>query len=269
MAQFKASNNHIVHGFQAFYYELLRQKEICLSKFFSNDPEISKTEEVTEFSPSLEIEGIIVAVQKKLIATIENVFEVISSKSRISARKLEEAKYIMAILTDEIFINMRWDGAKFWRFSLLEKQMFNSEVAGEKFFSLLDELLDDMNSANQEIAFLYLMALSLGFKGRYKDAENSNEYISWYKDKLYSMLHNKSSRLFYPGRSRLIESCYDNTITEDAKQSLPDTRFWGMVVMGVVVAYLVVSYVVWFGITDDISDILNHISDQIKRGPLV
>jgi uncharacterized membrane protein YdbT with pleckstrin-like domain len=52
-------------------------------------------------------------------------------------------------------------------------------------------------------------------------------------------------------------------------QHLPDTRFWGMVIMGVVIAYLVTSYLVWFGITDDISDVLNHISDQIRRGPLV
>jgi type VI secretion system protein ImpK len=178
----------MVHGFQEFYYELLRQKEICLSRFFSNDPEVPKDEEEAQEllpSSSLEVEGVIVAVQKKLISTIENVFEVISMKSRISPRKLDEARYIVTVLTDEIFINMRWDGAKFWRFSLLEKQMFNSEVAGERFFSLLDELLEDIGSVNQEIAFLYLMSLSLGFKGSYKDAENANEYISWYKDKLY------------------------------------------------------------------------------------
>ena len=32
---FRASDSALVHGFQAFYYELLRQKEKALSMFFA------------------------------------------------------------------------------------------------------------------------------------------------------------------------------------------------------------------------------------------
>lgn len=272
---FRASNSPIVHGFQAFYYELLRQKEICLSKFFSKensseDPNVTDDPEVIQAGGnSSEVEGLIVTVQKKLITTLDKIFEVISSKSRINAKILEEAKYVMTVLADEIFINMNWDGAKFWRFSLLEKQIFKSEVAGEKFFMFLDESISEINSINEEMAFLYLMSLSLGFKGRYKGTDNAEEYISWYKDKLYSMLHKKPSRLFYPGRANMIESCYEYTITDGNNQSLPDTHFWTIVITGVVVIYLTISYLVWFGITDEISDVLTAISEQIRRGPLI
>lgn len=272
---FRASNSPIVHGFQAFYYELLRQKELCLSKFFSKenssaDPNVIEDSEMIQSggSPS-ELEGLIVSVQKKLLSTLDKVFEIISAKTRLSPRKLEETKYIMIVLADEIFINMNWDGAKFWRFSLLEKQTFQSEVSGEKFFTLLDEHIEEIHSINEEIAFLYLMSLSLGFKGRYKGAENANEYISWYKDKLYSMLHKKPSRLFYPGRANMIENCYEYTVTEENRQTLPDTHFWTIVITGVIVIYIIISYIVWFGITDDVSDVLNAISEQIRRGPLI
>lgn len=273
--QFRASNSAIVHGFQAFYYELLRQKEVCLSKFASMedsscDPDVHSTAIISNIGQSSsEVEGMIVGVQKKLIMTIEKVFEIISSKSRISNKKMDEAKYIMTVLADEIFINMKWDGAKFWRFSLLEKQIFKSEIAGEKFFTMLDEMITNLNELSDEMTFLYLMALSLGFKGKYRGGDTSEEYLSWYRDKLYSMLHKKTSRLFYPGRANMIESCYEYTISENSNQFLPDTRFWAFCIVGIIFVYIVVSYAVWFGITDEISDVLKAIAEQIKRGPLV
>ncbi len=273
MEQLQAHNSPIVHGFQAFYYELLRQKEISLSKFFaaensSPDPVVdSDTTELTQGSS--EVEELIVAVQRKLTTVLENVSNVMSSQTRLNNQKLNEVKYAMTVLVDEIFINMRWDGAKFWRFNLLEKQLFQSEIAGEKFFSILDAALDDTRSINEDIAFVYLMCLSLGFKGKYRGNEHGDEYISWYKDKLYALLHKKPSRLFYPGRAHMISECYEYTITEDNKQSIPDTHFWAMVIMGVVFVYITVSYFVWFGITDEISEVLQAIAEQVRKGPLV
>jgi type VI secretion system protein ImpK len=265
-------NNRVIHGFQAFYYELLKQKEICLSRFFTNaekspDPTAEQLSDTD--GNSSEIEGIIVAVQKKLINTLSNVCEIILSTSNLSSIKLECAKYIMTVLADEIFLNMKWNGAKFWRFSLLEKQLFQSEIAGENFFTLLDAFLAEPLTSGSEIAFLYLMALSLGFKGKYRETENGENYISWYKDKLYAVFHGKPSRLFYPGRSYMINACYEYTIMKENHLLVPDTHFWTMFIMGIIMTYIVISYIVWFGITDEVRDVLTTISDQIRRGPLV
>ncbi|MDR1488259.1 MAG: DotU family type IV/VI secretion system protein [Holosporales bacterium] len=270
MIQFRASDSPIVHGFQAFYYELLKQKEICLSHFFKTDSvDPSDAATISDSQSSTEVETMIVKVQKEIISVINKVFDILSRKSRTSSKKLEEAKYIMTALADEVFINIRWEGAKFWRFSLLEKQMFQSEISGEKFFLNLDEFIVDSNNTNDEIAFLYLMSLSLGFKGRYRGAENEHEYLSWYKDKLYSILHSKSSKLFYPGRTNMIEQCYENTFVEESKESLPNTRFWSMCISSIVAVYIVISFAVWFGITDEISDILNSIAEIVRKEPLV
>lgn len=280
---FRASDSPIVHGFQAFYYELLRQKEKALSAYFSVkpsfDPKVDEESEViantdgnivySVENKSNEVEGMIVSIQRKLISSIENVFDMISSKSKLGQKRIEEAKYIMTILADEIFINMRWEGSKFWRFSLLEKQLFQTEVSGERFFQLLDFSISDANSAKDEIIFLYLMALSLGFKGKYRDAEKGEDYLIWYKDKLYALLHKKPSRLFYPGRACLIENCYVHTISEENKSFIPDTRFWTWVITGIIILYMIISYSVWFGITDDVLDVIKSINEQIRKGPLI
>ncbi len=271
--QLKASRSNIVHGFQAFYYELLKQKEVCLSTFFaeenkSSDPDIGEhdTEEDNKLS---KLDTVIVNVQQKLITTINEICENIDRKSKIDAKQLDNVKYMMAILADEIFITIKWDGAKLWRFSLLEKQLFNTEIAGERFYTMLDSFISDATIFNEEIGFVYLMLLSLGFQGKYMGSKNADKYISGYKNKLYSMLHTKPSRLFYPGRIALIEECYAYTNTEMSDMLLPDLRFWMIVITSVIVAYIVVSYSVWYGITDEINSILNSIADEIRRGPIV
>lgn len=258
---FQASESAIVHGFQAFYYELLRQKEKALSMFFA-----PKKEEESDADNS-EVEGYVVGIQKKLLSIIENVTNTIHAKSRINPKFVGDAKYIMAVLADEIFLNLQWEGAKFWRYTLLEKQIFQTEIAGDKFFTMLDEIVTDFN--NEEMAFLYLMALSLGFKGRYRDIKNSDEHIGWYKDRLYSILNTKSARLYFPGRSHMIESCYDYVYAENDNSQLPDYRFWAYCVLSVVFAYILISHFVWADITDDIGEILSKIAEQTRQGALV
>ena len=258
---FRASDSALVHGFQAFYYELLRQKEKALSTFFA------PVKDGNDENENSEVEGLVVGIQKKMIAIIENVTYTIHSKSRINPKFVGDVKYIMAILADEIFLNLQWEGAKFWRYTLLEKQLFQTEIAGDKFFSMLDEIVTELD--NEEIAFLYLMALSLGFKGRYRDIENADKHIGWYKDRLYSMLSAKSARLYFPGRSHMIESCYDYTYIENDNSQLPDYRFWTYCVLGVVFAYVIISYFVWSDITDDIGEILAKIAEQTRQGALI
>jgi type VI secretion system protein ImpK len=164
---------------------------------------------------------------------------------------------------------MRWEGAKYWRLTLLEKQIFQTEVAGDRFFALLDEIVSNYNQNNEEIVFVYLMALSLGFRGKYRDVEGAETHILRYKNSLYSALNSKPSGLFYPGRSHMIESCYTFTDTESNDLQLPDVRFWSWCVIAVVSTYIVVSYAMWYGITSEISEVLNKIAEQARNGPLV
>lgn len=269
---FKASESYVVHGFQAFYYELLRQKEKALSHYSSitsNDPDLQNEEETKNDYPSSEVEGLIVSIQKKILQVIENITGNIEAKTHLSEIRINEIKYIMIVLVDEIFINIRWEGARFWRFSLLEKQVFQSEIAGEKFFEMLNEAISNVSGNNNDVFFLYLMSISLGFKGKYRDLDEQDD-LRWYKDRLYSILHNKPAKLFYPGRAKVIEECYDYTYSNmDNQSALPDINFWNWTIITIIFIYIVISYVIWFSMTDQIKDILNVIFEQARKGPLV
>jgi type VI secretion system protein ImpK len=268
---FQASENAIVHGFQAFYYELLRQKERALSMFFT--PEISETPaqdsalKNENLKTQNEIDGVVIEIQKKMLYIIENVTNTMRLKSRILPKHIADSKYIITILADEIFLNLRWEGAKFWRYTLLEKQLFQTEVAGDKFFSMMDEVVSSVE--DNDIAFLYLMALSLGFKGRYRGIGNADEHLAWYKSRLYALLNTKPARLFFPGKARMIDSCYEHTNTINNESSLPDSRFWSWCIIFIVFVYIIISYCVWYDITGEMKDVLREIADQTRRGPVI
>lgn len=266
---FNASESVIVHGFQAFYYELLRQKERALSLYFSYGNSDDNSETEADDLKTRDVEGGVVEIQKKLLTIIVNVSDTILAKSRINPKFVEDIKYLMTIFADEIFLNLKWDGIKFWRYTLLEKQLFQTEIAGDKFFSMLDNIINDLNS--EEMSFLYLMLLSLGFKGKYRDLSSSDadDKISWYKGRLCAILNTGYSRLFYPGRQHMIESCYESTFLENDDNTLPDLRFWSFCVVSVIFLYIIISFFIWSDITGELNEIITKISEQIRQGPLV
>ncbi len=260
---FDASKSAIVHGFQAFYYEILRQKEKALSLLFTDSSKVvieTETDNGIILEENIEdtnnkVEGTVVAIQKQLISTIKNIINTILNNSHGYHKDIEEIKYIMAALSDEIFLNLRWEGSKVWKFTLIEKQLFQTEIAGNKFFIDLEKTL--INLQNEELAFVYLMALSLGFKGKFRGVDESR--ISWYKDRLFAVCQSKSTGLFFPGRQTLIQSCYNYTNKNVNNSSLPDIRFWSWLTTFVICIYIIISYIVWNNVTDEISILLKKI----------
>lgn len=270
---FRASESILLHGFQSFYYELLRQKEKALSSSLnmelSKDPEVDDVSAPARMSASPQIEELIVSIQKKLIDAINKSINPDNFRAGVSVDRgtINQARYIMCALADEVFINLRWAGAKYWRYSLIEKQLFNSEISGEKIFTMIDNAIANASFDN-ELVFLYLMIINLGFCGKYR-IEGDAEDLEWYKERLYAILHKKPARLFYPGRSKMIEECYEYTYMEDSKSKIPDVKFWSFCITSVIIIYIAVSYVIWFAMTDDIKVLLEQIFDQVRRGPLV
>jgi type VI secretion system protein ImpK len=214
-----------------------------------------------------EVDSTVIEIQKKMLHVIETITNTMRMKSRILPKQIADSKYIITILTDEIFLNLRWEGAQFWRFTLLEKQLFQTEVAGDKFFSMMDEIVASIE--DNDVAFLYLMALSLGFKGRYRGVEGAEEHIAWYKSRLYALLNPRPARLFFPGKSKMIEACYEHTNTTSNESYLPDSRFWSWCIISIVFVYIAISYCVWYGITGEMGSVLREIAEQIRQGPTI
>jgi type IV/VI secretion system ImpK/VasF family protein len=89
----------------------------------------------------------------------------------------EDAKYLMVAYTDEFFLHLLLDGKvkELWRPRLLESKIFQSQVAGQRVFDKLDELLKVLSKEcdpfSLKLAKLYDCALKLGFQGEYRNRD--------------------------------------------------------------------------------------------------
>lgn len=253
------SHSPLLHCFQTFYYEVLRQKEKAL-RYGEVDVQELDTEGYDEANKKR-----VDDIQYKLRATIEEQNLIYSRVTGgINAALFREAHYIMVALADEIFLNLAWMGAKEWRLSLLEGIFFQTQIAGELFFKKVDALFESRDSARYELGQLYLMAISLGFQGQYRDI-NDLERLRWYHNQLYTFICHHPPRLFTNEQSTIFEQCYAHTLTELPGRGLPDLRMWGMCVGCVFFIYIFVSYVVWHRIASDMHHDLNMIFEQTRH----
>ncbi len=259
--QFTTNNSPLLQNFQTFYYELLRQKEKALR--------MSEPDTVFDDTASNQDMGLAENIQKKLRSLIEELtFKASRSIGGLGANQIRDAQYIMVVLTDEIFLGINWPGAKQWQKSLLEAQIFETQIAGELFFKKLDALLESNDPTRGELALLYFLTLSLGFKGKYKDHED-RETMQWYLDQLYTVINQRPANLFRPGRTYLIDQCYNYTLSEPPGRGLPDVRVWSICIASIITVYIFITYIVWYKLASEMHDALNLIFEQTRQSPLI
>jgi type VI secretion system protein ImpK len=256
-------NSPLLQNFQVFYYEVLRLKEKALR---ATESRILMEDEVSSDQPyDMQNKNLVDDFQKRLRNLLD---EQSGHHARlvggVSSTIFKDMHYIMVILADEIFINLNWAGAKEWRASLLEAQLFQTQIAGELFFKKLDALFDSNDPVRFELAQIYLMVLSLGFKGQYKDREDQDR-IRWYQDQLYTMVCHHPLKLFNHDESRMIEQCYEHTINTPPGKGLPDLRVWTTWILSVFVAYIFITYVIWYKMAADLEQDLQMIFDQTRQ----
>jgi type IV/VI secretion system ImpK/VasF family protein len=75
----------------------------------------------------------------------------------------DRVRYPLVVFADEIILNSKWEYARDWGTQLLERRFFETEVGGDRFFQLCEEL--DMS--NPDVASIFYTCLSIGFRGRY------------------------------------------------------------------------------------------------------
>lgn len=254
----RLNNSPLLQCFQTFYYEILRLKERAL-RYGENDVHDSEAYAQATFNRIDEIQARI----KSLLEVQSGVYA--TKTGGISAGLFQDAQYIMVVLADEIFLNLPWAGAKEWRKSLLEGQLFQTQIAGELFFKKIDALFETHDTSRYEIGQLYLMALSLGFRGQYRHNDASNR-IRWYQEQLYHMCCQGATHLFDTSTTKaLFEEAYEYTFNESPGRGLPDLRTWGIYGLCVFLIYIFLSYVVWYRIAFEMHKDLNTIFSQTMK----
>jgi type VI secretion system protein ImpK len=161
-----------------------------------------------------------------------------------------EAQYVMAALADELFLHLPWEGRATWRDNLLEAKLFQSHVAGQRLFEKLERVLQERDPVYAEIAVIYLMALALGFRGKYRDCDDGGQ-LQLYRQQLFMFIFRRHPELLSDTK-RLFPDAYDHTLTEGHVTTLPDAWKWLAILGLLVVLWLGISHGVWRQLTDEL-----------------
>ena len=255
----------ILHFFQDLYCEVLRQKEKILSKapvgdegfsVFGTQHDLASETRVIPFVDQ-EAEEIIRVFQNLLE---EQAIEVNYEGGSFAAACYKEAQYIMAALVDEIFLGLPWAGRRYWETHLLEERIFGTHVAGENFFNNLEHFLKERDPLKRELGLLYLTALGLGFRGKYRGFDDQGA-ISYYREQVFMFVYHKRPTLF-DEQQLLFPACTLSTLEGGMEQETTDLRTWSLVFLGVLGTYLLLSFGIWYGATMPLQRAVNAILED-------
>lgn len=169
-----------------------------------------------------------------------------SQRTSTEIKAFTMAQYVMAALADEILIldpELEWAGREAWLDVLLEYRLFRTRDAGQRFFSFADQILHANRSSplHVELASVLLLALQLGFKGRYRGAHGAQK-LHEYRSQLYRFAMPKggvdlSQPAFLQAYQHLLKS-------EQEERHAPLSR-WYAVGRIALLGYVAVSTLVW------------------------
>jgi type VI secretion system protein ImpK len=181
------------------------------------------------------------------------------------ARLYEETQYVLAAIADEIFLGFEWDGHPSWQNDLMETQLFGTHVAGERVFERVEQLLRSADEEDRILAWVYHLALSLGFQGRYRGAADLRP-LRDLQDRLLG--HVLGQKLELRAGRRLAPVAYAHTVEGETSVRLPPVRFWATVLVLSVLAYVLLSVVVWSDVSGPLREIADRLRDLDASTPL-
>lgn len=183
--------------------------------------------------------------------------EVVSVSTEAELAVYRRARYVMLALADEVFIlDLRWPGAEHWPEYLLEYSVERSRIAGRRFFDEAQALVDSRAPSPLEIdlAAVFLLALQLGFKGRYR-GPSGERAIAGFRGKLYKLA---SQGDLGAARQHAFDDAYKHSVTTDRDNSRTALMPWVRGALYGLGAYLVVSSVLWLVLTWSLLDTIQR-----------
>ena len=251
MARFYKKNERatfIVESFEEFYKNVLKHKQLVLAKPWK------RIEGEGESSPN--------ATAEYILSKLQTFLEEQSAKASYGGSSFEEnyydeAQFVMVALADEVFLHLDWPGKGYWEANLLEQRLYDTHSAGQVFFERLDELLKHKDPIKTDMATLYLNALGLGFKGKYRHFDDAGA-LKNYRNRLFTFINRRDPYLFQK-KIHLFPDSYAHTLEGGEAKELPNLRNWYLVFTGIALTYLLASYIIWYAGTAEISQIANTI----------
>lgn len=122
---------------------------------------------------------------------------------RIDYTLMQQVKYVMVALVDEVIMHSSWDGKAAWLGQPLQLYYFSEHLAGEGFFTRLD-ILRQNSIIHCDLLEVYYICLQLGFAGIYHI--RGREFLESLQTGLYQQIehartHQPTDDIKQPSRS--------------------------------------------------------------------
>lgn len=252
----RISKSFLLTSFEEFFSDVLRVKRAVVS-----DPWGIGARNADADRAELRLAAAL-SVRQRLQTLLEKqAAEAASRQGDLGTTMFREAQYIMAALADEIFLTLEWEGRAAWSSNLLETKMFGTHVAGERLFDRIEQLLTDRDAAHREIEVVYLLALSLGFEGRYRGSSGTE--LARLRRGLHELVSPHQPSVMR-GERHLFPQSYMHTLDRSEPIRLPNIGRWSAALAVVFMLYLAVAHVAWLDVTADLRD-MNATIARISR----
>lgn len=238
------SNSRLVSNFADYYSELSEYKrairegklqQMLQSDLSSDNPTV---EELTN------------VVRRRLLNYLHRQQQAVArADAKLDTRIYRRAQYVMAALSDEIFLlELDWPGAEHWLTLTLEDALFGSRLAGRLFFRQVESLprLGGGQSALRDLAAVHLLALQLGFKGECR-GKSESDALDQYRDQLIQMLSENRRGFTDLASLQPFTQARSYTLTERNDERLAPLRPWYRFTAWGLAVYLLLTSVLWLG----------------------
>jgi type VI secretion system protein ImpK len=226
-----------VQQFRAFYHELFDIKERIAAQRWTELSDSPPPDSV-----SLPAGATAQAIFARLYRAISGQGFGLRGRDRSNGTPIDVG-YVMAGVADEVMLHgPAWPGQETWSETLLEEALYGSRVAGERIFRTAHELLAGQLSRSA-VAVSVLLALMLGFRGRYHGTDDRGE-IAALKERLFGVIFH----LPYPVQvdfQTLLSEGAPGPLDQPSRRTLPSLRPWLMAILLLIAGYIVLSDALW------------------------
>lgn len=169
---------------------------------------------------------------------LEEIFGQMAGESRQDPRLeslYDKVKYPLVVLADEILLHSGWEHAQAWEGQLLEEKYFSTNIGGEKYFSLANEIKPD----DTELAAVLFTGIALGFGGKYRERP---EKLSEVRKRLYRLNAEYIASL----GDKITPAAY-HVDPQPSRKLSPLLNLYRVLIVafGVLVLYWVLAFVLW------------------------
>lgn len=198
--------------------------------------------------------------------------QALEHRGRQGSDQAEAARYLKVALADEALIALPdWPQRQQWIACPLEFQLYGSRCAGERIFDRINGLLQTQPGTQRELAQLYLMALAMGFQGRYRKQDGGPSDLLAWRRKLYRHAFGRWPDTALGEGDHLSDMAlrhmpqpYQHTRAGIAPRLLPNPRRWAGYFVLLVLVLLGLSQLAWQSDTQALRDELARAELQTR-----